>query len=55
MKPIDLSKQIEVAPDTAARISRGETNLTLSTVVKLMRLFGVTRIDDLVEFQPDEP
>ena len=49
----ELGKRGGFAPDTAARIKRGDTNLSLNTVAKLCVIFNVKVIDELFEYTPD--
>lgn len=47
----ELGKRGEFSYDTASRIAKGGTNLSLRTVERLCVVFGVNKIGDLFELE----
>ena len=52
-KPVELSKRTGMSTQTAARLAKGDTNFSVSTLLKLCDLFQVRNINEVIEYKPD--
>ena len=43
-----------ISQDTAYRLLRGETNFKSGTIATVARIFGVSKLDEIIELVPED-